>query len=157
MLTVDLWSAENNNTISSAQEAYPTPGAEYVIQGMIGDGYYGEDVDIYEVTLTSGQTLTIDADARYADDGTSLSGLDSYLRIFNSSANELASNSYALSANDYSGGSVTYDSYLSFTAPSDSTYYIAIARRAIRLMTPPWPEAVRVPAARQTRGAIACN
>ncbi|MGN6544626.1 MAG: Calx-beta domain-containing protein, partial [Aureliella sp.] len=103
------------------------------ISATIGDGNYGsKDVDLYRVSLVAGQTLKIDVDAEYTDDDTPLSSLDSYLRVFNASGTELATNSSGAAANDSSyGGMNSYgappDSYLAFQAPSTGVYYIGIS------------------------------
>ena len=86
------------------------------LSGRIGDGRSGaKDVDLYRVTLLAGQRLIVDIDAR------SLAGsstLDSYVRLFNSTGRQLASN-------DDLGGS--YDSYLAFTATTAGTYYVGVS------------------------------
>lgn len=66
------------------------------LRGVIGDGDHADlDVDLFKVQLTTGQSLQIDVDASLTDSGEKLSSLDSYLRIFDQSGNELARNSAA--------------------------------------------------------------
>jgi hypothetical protein len=86
------------------------------VAGRIGDGSAGtRDVDIYRVTIAARQRLFVDVDARSL---TVSSTLDSYLRVFDSSGRQLASN-------DDSGGSL--DSYLTFTPRSAGTYYVGVS------------------------------
>ena len=75
--------------------------------------YGGRDVDLFAVSLAAGQTLTADVTAR--DVG---STLDSYLRLFDATGRELASN-------DDAGGS--RDSYLQYTAAAAGTYYVGLS------------------------------
>ncbi len=127
MLAADLLSQESNGQISSAQTAGLTPGVNFVISGTVGDGTHSSaDVDFYRVDLAHNQVVNIDVDANLTDDGTSLSGLDSQIRIFDSAGNELGSNGDGLSPNDF--GSVTpSDSYLSFKAGASGSYFIGIS------------------------------
>ena len=71
------------------------------------------DVDMYSVDLTAGDTLQAQIEAQ-----TIGSSLDSYLRIFDSAGNELASN------DDANG---TVDSALTFQAASTATYYVGVS------------------------------
>jgi len=86
------------------------------LSGRIGDGSSGSrDVDMYRVTLAAGQTLTIDVDARTLSGG---STLDSYVRMFDASGRQLATN-------DDDGA--TYDSRLVFRATTAGTYYVGLS------------------------------
>ena len=83
--------------------------------GSIGDNPSiapGLDVDIFELQLNADEFLTVDIDADVIG-----SSLDSYLRLFDASGNQLA-------ANDDAGGS---DSALSLVVPTTGTYYIELA------------------------------
>lgn len=71
------------------------------------------DVDLFRVELFSGQNIIIDIDADDID-----SPLDSHLRVFDAFGVELASN------NDEEG---SLDSFLSFIAPANGTYYIGVS------------------------------
>ncbi|MEZ6137701.1 MAG: pre-peptidase C-terminal domain-containing protein [Pirellulaceae bacterium] len=101
----------------------------FVGEGCTFDGYSGAigdnpaftgqpwlDVDIYSAGLFSGQSVVIDVDAQVNG-----SPLDSYVRVFDSFGNELASN------DDENGGESGVDSFLFFTAPSSGTYYIGVS------------------------------
>lgn len=103
------------DTIRTAAVVSLTGGAARVA-GRIGDGSAGtRDVDIYRVTIAARQRLVVDVDARSL---AVASALDSYLRVFDSSGRQLASN-------DDSG--VSLDSYLTFTARSAGTYYVGVS------------------------------
>jgi len=116
--------------LASAQAVDLSSGAPQAINEQIGDGLHGDlDVDIYQVSLAVGDTLTADVDAYQLDDGSQLSSLDGYLRLFDSSGSELVYNSSDAAADDYSGyySSNYYDPYLSFVASSSGTYYVAVS------------------------------
>jgi subtilisin family serine protease len=84
------------------------------VTGMVGDGDHDRrDVDLFAVSLASGETLIVDVSAR--DSG---STLDSYLRLFTAAGEQLA-------ANDDFGGSV--DSRLEFVASEAGTYYVGLS------------------------------
>jgi hypothetical protein len=102
------------------------------IQAHIGDGLHASaDLDLYRVELSHGQNLSVDVDAYYDDNGFNLSDLDSYLRIFDSSGQDVTPNAgysygYASSPNDYDQWGY-YDDFLVFTAPSTGTFYIGVS------------------------------
>ncbi len=84
-----------------------------------------EDVDLYKVDLLTGQTLTIDVDAAEIDSKL----LYSQLRVFDASGTEVAKTGF----DDYQAApdelfSVFGDSYLTFTAETDGTYYVGISQ-----------------------------
>jgi hypothetical protein len=84
--------------------------------GQIGDGQFGSrDVDLFQVVLQAGQSLTIDVDARSLP---SSSTLDSFVRLFDSRGRELA-------RNDDANGSL--DSLLSVVTRTGGTYYVGIS------------------------------
>jgi subtilisin family serine protease len=104
---------EPDDSLSQATDAVPTDGA-VSFEASVGDGIYGAaDVDLYRVALVAGQSVTADIAAR-----TSGSRLDSFLRLFDESGRQLA-------FNDDFGGSL--DSYLSFTAESDGTFFVGVS------------------------------
>ncbi|NLS94972.1 MAG: cadherin-like domain-containing protein, partial [Planctomycetaceae bacterium] len=110
-----------------------------VTLGEIGDGAYGDaEFDLYCVTLYAGDTLWVDIDAWTMDDGTRLSDLDSYLRIFNESGNQVWANDEGSCSNDYGfynsnydfdyyGWNVDHDSFVAFTATYDGDYFIGVS------------------------------
>ena len=79
------------------------------------------DVDLFRFELESGAGIIIDLDS--LDPPGNTTGLDSYLRIFDSEGNELAFN------DDYSPESETFstDSYLGFIANQTGTYYVGVS------------------------------
>ena len=77
-----------------------------------------EDVDIYQVQLDLGDGLKANLDTTDLD-----SGLDSYLRLFDSEGNELASNNNG-KANLPNGSDL--DSLLTFAAPKSGTYFVGV-------------------------------
>jgi hypothetical protein len=104
---------EPNDTLATATEALAGGANEQVFSGVIGDGAQGSrDVDLFSVVLAAGQTLNVDVVAQVSG-----SGLDSYLRLFNSAGVQLA-------FNDDAGGSL--DSSLAFTATASGTYYVGV-------------------------------
>ena len=106
-------SDEPNDSIGTATAVTLSSGAA-TMSGTIGDGAYTTaDVDIYSVNLAAGAVLTVDIDA-----ATLGSSLDSYVRVFDASGAQVA-------FNDDSGGS--YDSLVTFTAPSSETYFIGVS------------------------------
>ena len=101
------------------------------IDATIGDGNHGaKDVDLYQVHLFAGQTVSIDVDAEYDDDHSGISSLDSFLRVFDASGNELAANSVGTAPGDssylgYNGPQ--RDSFLDFEAPATGEYFIGVS------------------------------
>ena len=103
------------DTLRLAAVVSATSG-ELRLSGRIGDGSSAaRDVDMYRVRLAAGQTLVIDIDAASLSGG---STLDSYVRLFNASGQQVT-------RNDDSGGSA--DSYLSYRAAAAGTFYVGIS------------------------------
>ena len=78
------------------------------------------DVDMYEFTVATGQTVGFDIDR------TSGSNLDSWIRLFDSSGSPLPGTSH----NDDGaapGESLIVDSYLDYTFSSGGTYYLGVS------------------------------
>ena len=76
------------------------------------------DVDIYQLELDAGNTISLDIDA--AEIG---SELDSVLQIFNADGEKLATNDDASAPNENSA----IDSYLEFTALTAGSYYVGVS------------------------------
>lgn len=77
------------------------------------------DVDLYAVSLNGGTRLSIDLD-HFTTDGTT----DTFLRLFDSTGAQLASNDDSVGpAPEVS----SLESYLEFTVPSNGTYYIGVS------------------------------
>lgn len=86
------------------------------VEGTIGDGdYMMADVDLYFFQLAAGTVVTADIDA---EELSSPSRLDSYLRLFDANGQEIR-------ANDDFGGSL--DSRLTANVPHEGTYYIGVS------------------------------
>ena len=104
---------EPNDSLSQATVVTPVAGAAR-FDAVIGDGAYGSgDVDLFRVSLAAGQQLTADIAADTAG-----SSLDSYLRVFDATGRELASN-------DDFGGAI--DSYLTYTAAAAGTFFVGVS------------------------------
>lgn len=97
------------------------------LSGVIGDGRFASrDVDLYQVRLAAGQTLSVDVFARSLPGG---STLDSYLRVFDRRGRQIA-------VNDDAGGSL--DSALSFTAGRTDIYFIGVSGYGNAWYRPTW-------------------
>jgi subtilisin family serine protease len=106
---------EPNDTLPTAIAVPPASG-RVALEGTIGDGPASiRDVDLYKVSLAAGQSLTADIDAKKLPGG---STLDSFIRIFSATGQQLASY-------DDDGGSA--DSYARFVAPSAGDYIIGVS------------------------------
>jgi hypothetical protein len=79
-----------------------------------------DDVDMYRFTVTAGQVVDFDIDTPFNGPG----GLGSYLRIFDSSGGQLASNNDAAAPGE---NEVGFDAYLRHTFASAGTYYVGVS------------------------------
>ena len=105
---------EPNDTLANARPVTLVLG-EAEFDAVIGDGLFGEsDVDLYSIDLDEGTTLTVDVDVQNL---ATTSALDSFLRLFDASGNELASN-------DDDGSS--FDSLLTFNATTAGRYFVGL-------------------------------
>jgi hypothetical protein len=102
--------ADVGDTTGSAQALSLTPSSPQQLPGIIDAG---GDSDLYQLALAAGDTLDVKIDAA------SLGSLDSYVRVFDTAGNQLASN-------DNEGPGST-DSHLNFVAPSAGTYFIGVS------------------------------
>ena len=112
-----------NDTILSANPIALDSSSPIEISGEIGDNPNVErnnDVDLFEVSLNTGDTLSVDLDA--AING---STLNSVLTIFDVNGNLLAQND-----NNSLGNGDELDSFLEFTAPENGTYYVGVSSSA---------------------------
>ena len=75
------------------------------------------DVDLYRVDVTAGQRLSFDINRP------TNSRLDSYIRLFNSTGQQLAFNDDAAAPGEVRG----LDSYLEFTFASGGSYYLGVS------------------------------
>lgn len=116
-----------NETLDTGTDGDNAGGISAVISGSgsIGDnptktGFDAPlDVDLVEVSLATGDVVSIDVDA--AENG---STLDSYLRVFDITGVELFSNYQGMSPDDETA---TTDSYLQFIAPVSGIYYVGVS------------------------------
>ena len=94
-------SSDNFGVVSFSGEIGDNPNVAPVAPGL--------DVDFFEVQLDEGNRLIIDLDAQEIG-----SELDSWLRLFNSSGEEVANDGYR-------------DALIDFTASETDTYYIGVS------------------------------
>ena len=80
------------------------------------------DVDFYAISLSAGQILAVDVDARVLG-----SNLDSVLGLFDRDGTTLLVQS---DDDQAPGESFSLDSYLQFVAPANGTYYVAVSSYA---------------------------
>jgi RHS repeat-associated protein len=112
------------DSLSAALGVSLTRGAVYTHQAFIGDGDYPTaDVDLYAVPLAAGQHLRVAAEAATPDEGGKLSGLDTYVRVFDATGAQLASDDN--SGNPFTGAAGT-DASLDFIAPAAGTYFVGV-------------------------------
>jgi len=76
-----------------------------------------KDVDMYKFTVSAGQTVGFDIDRTSGS-------LDSYIRLFNGSANELDENDDGTGPTPEPSGA---DSYLEYTFATPGTYYLGVS------------------------------
>ena len=123
-LNIDIVEVESDNdfdnTISEANStviASNLPGQNSI---AIEDSIDPQgDVDVFELYLDSGDTLTLDLNAAELE-----TGLDSALLLFDSQGNEIDRNDDAAAPGEDSS---TIDSYLEFTADTAGNYYVGIS------------------------------
>ncbi len=105
------------DTLATAVDTSIAAGTptQYQTTGYIGDDIYGvNDVDLYSLQAARGDQIAVSAAATAGSD------LGAYIRLFDSSGNELASNA------TFGGGS---GSFLSYTALAAGTYYVGVSSR----------------------------
>ena len=78
------------------------------------------DVDMYRFTVTAGQTVDFDIDTNLNGPG----GLGSFLRLFNSSGQQLAVNNDGMAPGE---NVVGFDAYLRHTFTAGGTYFVAVS------------------------------
>jgi hypothetical protein len=115
--------AEDDGAIPLAEPTGLTlgPGGLAYVSATIGDGPHGSsgtgtgDFDFYSVPAAAGQTIRVDVDG--TDPNVPGGGLDTVAGICNSAGQWLASNDDDLE---------TRNSFISFVAPANDTYYVVI-------------------------------
>jgi RTX calcium-binding nonapeptide repeat (4 copies)/Bacterial pre-peptidase C-terminal domain len=115
---------EDNGSIPLASPSGITAGAQggkAFVSAFVGDGPHGSagtgtgDFDFYSVPALAGQVITADLDA--PDPGGSAGGFDSIMAVYNSAGQ-------MLSFND--DDAQTFNSLVTFVAPTTGTYYVAV-------------------------------
>lgn len=81
-----------------------------------------EDVDLYKVNLSAGDTIKIDTDANQFGEGRKV---DTWLRVFDAAGTELASNDDGAAPDEVFDSE--FQSYIEFTAPADGAYYVGVS------------------------------
>lgn len=109
------------HSIGTVSGPYTVPnGGETVISGNISSLSGFGSINLYPVSLVQGDVITADIDAKFNDSGASTgNGLDSYLRLFNSSGTEIA-------RDDDSGPGLDALIYRQSIA-STGTYYVGVS------------------------------
>lgn len=115
--------AEPNDTIpfAIASNLSSTNPGTFNNAGVIGDNpnvASGLDVDFIQFQLNAGDQITIDIDAAQLG-----SSLDSILRLFDATGNQLAVSDDSPAP----GETFSLDSYLDFTATTSGTYYVGVS------------------------------
>ena len=112
--------AEPNNLISEAIESgIGASGESNDVFSSSIDAI--SDIDIYKFQLNAGQGITLDIDTSNAANNTT--NFDSYLRVFDTEGNELASNDdFSLDSEEFS-----LDSYIGFIANQTGEYYVGVS------------------------------
>lgn len=107
---------EPNDTIPTATPVTFGANSTAFFSGMtIGDGLFGAlDVDLYRINMPRGGLITARVDAKTL---ATPSNLDSYLRLFNASGQEIASN------DQFNGD----DSFLDFFVTTGGNYYVGVS------------------------------
>ncbi len=115
-----------NPSFSVAESLYFDIGNRYLNE----DGNYEyidyyEDVDLYQVGLSAGETIAVEASTLIDEDGV----FEPALNIFNADGNQLSFDSYLETAAPDRLFTVdeTGNAYLEFTASEDGIYYIGFA------------------------------
>lgn len=123
----DPWQDVRGNYTLTVRDTTPGDSDDQISEAVrvnVGTSRTGNidvprDVDMYRVTLAAGQTINLDLDR------TSGSDLDSVLRVFDRSGNQLAFNDDALAPGE--SDSSWLESYLPFTAPRAGDYYVSVS------------------------------
>ena len=111
----------NNDLNTTISEAIETELDELGESVSFNDALNaGDDVDIYQVQIDAGESITIDLDAQELG-----SDLESRLRLFDASGNLLAENTRANAPEEER--SVDFDSYLTYTANTSGDYYLGVS------------------------------
>jgi hypothetical protein len=127
---------EPNDTINSAVDVTEdlSSTGQFSAQGVIGDNNNlsnpAQDVDLYRIALTQGESVALDVDTSES------SFLDLILRVFNANGQEIESNDDGTAP----GEQFNVDPFLNFTAPTSGVYYIGLSDFINDLYSPFSPE-----------------
>ena len=113
----NLLAADFDDSLAEARPMGTATEQPMSVAAEISDG---ADVDMFRVTLASGQSIDIDVDTPTNGPG----GLGGYLRVFNEQGIEVAANNDAMGPDD---SVIGFDPYVRFTAPQNGNYYIAVS------------------------------
>lgn len=102
-----------NDQISEAEDR----GSSYPLVVDNGNIDNTKDVDVFRIAVTAGQRLSFDVDQRAG------SSLDSYLRLFDGSGNQLARSD----DDPAPGESSSSESFLEYTFGTAGTYFVAVS------------------------------
>ena len=111
--TADVWTTSENEMFGD----WHIPHATVIAEATVGQAEY------YSVAVGAGQTLTVDIDYGYSDIGVAR---DLVVEIRDSLGNILTSDDDSSITTGGQGSTSGLDSYVTFTAPSDGTYYISV-------------------------------
>ncbi|AFZ51397.1 putative pre-peptidase [Dactylococcopsis salina PCC 8305] len=133
-----------NDTIPQAMEIASSLDEEGLFreEAFIGDNatfQANKDVDLYQVQLQQGETITIDLDTEVN------SPLDLILQVFNATGGQVPTgfNDNAKAPGEQLGN----DPYLEFSAPFSGLYYVGVSDQANDLYSPYNPESGQSPGA----------
>jgi subtilisin family serine protease/subtilisin-like proprotein convertase family protein len=105
----------NDTLVTATSAAFDSSGRSNYSGVTIGNGLFPSlDVDLYRIDLARGGQITAET---FAQRLASPSPLDTYLRLFDASGNEIASN------DQYNGR----DSYIDFFVATGGTYYVGVS------------------------------
>ena len=116
-------SDQTGESLSTALPVFLSENTPTTLAGpyALGNGAYGQqDVDLFRVSLSAGQTLS--ANVLAAQIG--LSSLYSYLRVFDANGNQLAA---ADNSTDPNTGQPSPDAALTYLVAADGIYYLGVS------------------------------
>lgn len=108
---------DTDDTLSEAASIGTVTTAGTTLSGTINPDI---DVDVSRFTVTAGQTVDFDIDTDLNGSG----GLNSYIRVFDSSGNVLAFNNNAAASGE---STVGFDAYLRYTFATAGNYFVAVS------------------------------
>ncbi len=108
---------DNDDAISEAVAINAVSTTTQAVTGTISPD---TDVDMIRFTVTAGQVVDFDIDTVLNGSG----GLNSYLRLFDASGQQLAANDNAIASGE---STIGFDAYLRHTFTTAGTYYVAVS------------------------------